>query len=142
MKKEFVLYNLSLRMKQLGFDEPCLSGYSTSSENLEHYSRPLVTKDSFTVDAPTYSQAFRWFREKYDLFGHIEVESNNSFYWHIRNPEQFISSQKSNTYEEAELACIMALINIVEKQNLQGYIWKYKEKLIEIVEQKENEQNQ
>jgi hypothetical protein len=69
MKKEFVLYELALELKQLGFDEPCLVGYSTSTEKLEYYSRPLVTKDSFTVDAPTHSQAFRFFREKHNHQG-------------------------------------------------------------------------
>ena len=58
------------------------------------------------------SMALRWFRENYNLFGHVEVEGDNSFYWHIRNPEQFISSQTSDTYEEAESACLDKLIEI------------------------------
>jgi len=75
MEKEFVLYELALELKQLGFDEPCFVGYSTSTEKLEYYSRPIVTKDSFTVDSPTYSQAFRWFEEKYSYFVDIRTDT-------------------------------------------------------------------
>jgi hypothetical protein len=69
MEKEFVPYEQALELRALGFNEPCLAGYSTSAEKLEYYSRPLVTKDSFTVDAPTHSQAFRFFREKHNHQG-------------------------------------------------------------------------
>jgi len=115
MNKEFVNYELALALKELGFDEPCFGRYWIKDFQLrspKNYNADNEKIDS--VSAPLYQQAFRWFREKYDLFGHIEVESNNSFYWHIRNPEQFISSQKSDTYEEAEQACINKLIEIVK----------------------------
>jgi hypothetical protein len=132
MEKEFVPYTLALRLKALGFDEPCLAMFTNRYRNGETYPMAIgqhegsnISGDKnsdfdgqsfWYVTTPTFSQAFRWFREKYELFGHIEVESNNSFYWHIKNPEQFISSQKSNTYEEAELACLEKLIEIVEKR--------------------------
>jgi len=75
MEKEFVTYELALELKNLGFDEPCLVGYSTSTEKLEYYSKPIVTKDSFTVDSPTYSQAFRWFEENYSYFVDIKTDT-------------------------------------------------------------------
>lgn len=134
MEKEFIPYELALRMKQLNFDEGCFGYYETVDKNLvinfnnfplseEQQKRAglyLINNSNssipqWAVSAPTFSQAFRWFRKEYNLFGHIEVESNNSFYWHIRNPGQFISSQKSDTYEEAELYCLTKLIEGVEK---------------------------
>ena len=60
MEKLFVEYEEALALKELGFDEPCICGYSKNTESLGIYSRFLVTKDSFTVDAPLYSQAFKW----------------------------------------------------------------------------------
>ena len=128
MEKEFVPYAPSLRMKALGFDEPCL-GYYDGNNNLQYMfngypesfsKRMMGVSDSVWVgwiSAPTFSQAFRWFRENHNLFGHIEVEGDNSFYWHIRNPEQFISSQKSDSYREAELHCLVELIEIVESKS-------------------------
>jgi hypothetical protein len=122
MEKEMVPYELALRMKQLGFDESCLSGYSTSSENLEYYLRPLVTKDSFTVDAPLFQQAFRWFREKYDINKTIARDGSLAkegpwAYTIVYDGIYFNDGYL--TYEEAELACLEKLIEIVkQKENI------------------------
>ena len=35
MEKEFVDYKIALELKELGFDEPCIAGYSNSTEKLE-----------------------------------------------------------------------------------------------------------
>jgi hypothetical protein len=127
MEKEFVPYELAVKLKALGFDEPCLAGYSTSSENLEYYSRPLITKDSFTVDSPLYQQAFRWFREKHYLISSVyqlsvNVKSGLSSFEYMIDKlnnlglSQFIEDFPYNTYEEAELACLKNLIEIVENR--------------------------
>ncbi len=119
MEKEFVTYEIGLELKNLGFDEPCLAGYSTSTEKLEYYSRPLVTKDSFTVDAPTYSQAFRFFREKYGLrirnYVFVNMSGGISEGFEVfRYAEDTISRVWALTYEKAELACLKNLIEIVK----------------------------
>jgi hypothetical protein len=71
--------------------------------------------------APLYQQAFRWFREKYDL--RIWIESNHSvakFEYVIAttNPnfidKQFNDFSGYKTYEESELACLKKLIEIVK----------------------------
>jgi hypothetical protein len=130
MDKEFVLYEQALALRELGFDEPCICGYSKSNEKLEIYSRFLVTKDSFTVDAPTFSQAFRWFREKHNLREFIGFRPNvKKFAFHIydmslsgmeyvkqRTMEEFNKDPKVGTYEEAELGCLIKLIEIVKNK--------------------------
>jgi hypothetical protein len=122
--KDFVPYKQALALKELGFDEPCfaffqveytellptmvdddeeyrLTGYRTCS-NLEmpkHY-----------TSAPLYQQAFRWFREKFNL--HHEIEYNGFEYL------GYVSGMTANifkTYEEAELACLRKLIEIVKE---------------------------
>ena len=119
MEKEFLQYTEALALKELGFDEPCICGYSKSNEKLEIYSRFLVTKDSFTVDAPTFSQAFRWFREKYQLHSTITSISQESWQWHIQKPGQQLGklyNEDFYTYEEAELECLKKLIEIVKEK--------------------------
>jgi hypothetical protein len=124
MNKEFVTYEIALELKQLGFDEPCLAGYSTITEKLEYYSRPIVTKDSFTVDAPTFSQAFRWFREEYELFHSTNYQDDNSgpggFDYEILNKRGKSQGDDEvpefGTYEEAELDCLQKLIEIVKNK--------------------------
>jgi hypothetical protein len=121
MEKEFVPYELAVKLKELGFDEPCLAGYSTSSENLEYYSRPLITKDSFTIDVPLYQQAFRWLRKKYGIFVSIvpnKYGSLDSFLGWIYVPLNGTTKDINvgdynkgfNTPEEAEIACLEKLI--------------------------------
>jgi hypothetical protein len=127
LENEFIKYEEALALKELGFDEPCFVGYSTSTEKLEYYSRPLVTKDSFTVDAPTFSQAFRWFREKYGIISFITYTyydgMHYGFKW-IKPNGDYGEDWKDNgddckgwyTYEEAELACLKKLIDIVKNK--------------------------
>ena len=116
MEKEFVPYAEAFELRDVGFDEPCICGYSKSTEQLETYSRFLVTKDSFTVDAPTFSQAFGWFREKYNL--HIGIcHSVNGKFDCWTNDGQLLENGKYcdfNTYKEAELACLEKLIEIIK----------------------------
>jgi hypothetical protein len=66
-----------------------------------------------TIDCPIYSQAFRWFREKHNCDVKIEMESKEfyiGFYW---SGVAWVSIG-SGTYEEAELACLKKLIEIVK----------------------------
>jgi len=88
MEKEFVPYELALKMKQLGFDKPCFAYYNKSKKR--RFDRYTTSHWPSTCLAPTFSQAFRWFREKYNIL---------------------------SRYEEAELACLEKLIEIVKISN-------------------------
>jgi len=74
MKNEFIPYKQALALKELGFDEPCFGYYlcknSAFGIRLEITTNwiDLLPYDSSSCKAPTFSQAFRWFREKYGLF--------------------------------------------------------------------------
>ena len=61
MEKEFVTYELSLKLKELGFDEPCFSFYMGGFKELGKikYVNPINVAET-NVLAPTFSQAFRW----------------------------------------------------------------------------------
>ena len=102
MEKEFVPYELAVKLKKLGFDEECLSYYF--NKQLSFGSKTAYGE---VVEAPLYQQAFRWFREKYNLHFPIAVSDGFWFFERWR-----IGVYK--TYEEAELACLTKLIEIVE----------------------------
>ena len=102
MEKEFVTYELAVKLKALGFDEECLSYYF--NKQLSFGSK---TSYGEVVEAPLFQQAFRWFREKYNLHFPIAVSDGFWFFERWR-----IGVYK--TYEEAELACLTKLIEIVE----------------------------
>jgi hypothetical protein len=137
MNKEFVTYEIALELNKLGFDEPCLVGYSTLTEKLEYYSRPLVTKDSFTVDAPTFSQAFRWFEEKYSYFVDIRTDTTPNeilgFDYTIKSwkfPPMFFGF--FNDKREGNIAVINKMIEMVKKE-------KQKEILINLMNMDDGE---
>jgi hypothetical protein len=114
MEKEFVPYELALRMKKLGFDEPCLGVYYTKDGDIRKCAYHEIG------DAPTYSQAFRWFREKYNLFGYSYPNDYQTYGYRIvevkspENKELIYDWGTNNTNEEAELACLEKLIEIIE----------------------------
>lgn len=120
MEKEFVPYTEALELKQLGFDEPCLAVFNDSKQfriNSEsrNWNDNLVNGD--TTSSPTYSQAFKWFRENHymnhSIILHETTFSNDYQYLILSNDNEFVEVGYT-TYEEAELACLQKLIEIVK----------------------------
>jgi hypothetical protein len=120
MEKEFVTYELALKMKQLGFDEPCLGFYNKEDRpNLGYCTNSFQDDTTLEIKctAPLYQQAFRWFREKYQLHSTITSISQESWQWHITKPGESLGKlydEDFYTYEEAELECLKKLIELIK----------------------------
>jgi hypothetical protein len=114
MEKEFVPYKLALRMKELGFEERCFTRYYESGKLADSLS--YLHHNYFgQVNAPTFQQAFRWFRKEHNLKFHIKEDVwNNWCSLKMIRHDDYISIGEYKTYEEAELACLEKLIEIVE----------------------------
>ena len=141
MEKEFVTYELALRMKKLksidkgfrhGFNEKTFAYFVEGFPNkkLVIQSKPKLYSYEYNgggpelISAPTYSQAFRWFREKQEIEGFVHKSIEGNYYFVIKrtgnnesNMYEFTKTAPKtfDTYEEAELACLEKLIEIVEK---------------------------
>jgi hypothetical protein len=118
MEKEFVPYKLAVKLKELGFDEPCMASRD-------------MNNDENLIQIPLYQQAFRWFREKYGLYTEMhkkfdgigvsiilseyryDMRQDKEVEYHI--PKYFGNIYRS--YEEAELACLEKLIEIIESKS-------------------------
>ena len=118
MTQEFVPYEQALKLKQLGFDEPCLAVYFNATKAL-YFDKYIneFNKDVRTL-APLYQQAFRWFREKYKLKSWVQEHTIDTFIYEIR-PHNLTDYKEGegyvyDTHEEVELACLNKLIEIVE----------------------------
>ena len=61
MESLFCPYKQSLALKELRFEEPCMRGWDKNGKIWYHPDSDIV------LDNPTFSQAFRFFREKYGL---------------------------------------------------------------------------
>jgi len=138
MQRQFIPYEKALALKDLGFGEQCFAWYNINVELLSDVIIGYEDKDFFYTPqdmdkigeciAPTFSQAFRWFREHYLLFSSINADQTMEpkFCYSISRYEstQFFegwenivyNSDLYYTYEEAELACLKKLIEILKNQ--------------------------
>jgi len=130
MNKEFAPYELALELKELGFDEPCLAYWDNNKlfvidRNSGRIQKNSNYKDIFEgiISAPTYSQAFRWFRKKGYRFSVIidsPLAEEESHYIEIWFEKQFLheSHYIYKKYEDAELDLLKKLIQY-EKEKQQ-----------------------
>jgi hypothetical protein len=128
IEKEYVPYELALELKQLQFDEPCISNYTSFGKFSNDYSAPRKYNSEFElgsyISAPTYSQAFRFFREKYGLDQYVRrvYGANKHYVYKILKDGIIIDGTSvdevfpsSSSHEEAELACLKYLIKTVKE---------------------------
>jgi hypothetical protein len=131
MKEEFVIYEQAVYLKELGFDKPCFGYYVPLLDNTQELEIKLIqTNGNKIVIAPLYQQAFSWFREKHKLYSEIRT-----FAWDydkellgfsIRTyldplkieTERIVHPEVYKTYEEAEIACLNKLIEIVKTKEV------------------------
>jgi len=104
MIKDFIPYEQALAVKELGFDEPCLAFFEINNthqpQNLRYFLKTAVNREYIentkilkyiygenSLLAPLYQQAFRWFREKYNIIPNIhsvyidETHIKINFWW-------------------------------------------------------------
>ena len=123
MEKEFIPYEEALALKELGFDELCFGFYNNADGNvwIKHTVDESI-KSIYTGDfeAPLYQQAFRWFREKYNLYSYVEAYGERFIYQikphilkHYNEGENYVF----DTPEETHLACLKKLIEIIKDKN-------------------------
>jgi hypothetical protein len=121
MNKEFIPYEQALALKELGFDEPCFGVYQPEMDGKYYLFSidvdEIGSNNSDCIEfikctAPLYQQAFKWFREKYGYYYPIHRITNNT------NQVLYSIGPYAGdyfTYEEAELECLVKLIEICKK---------------------------
>ena len=130
MNKEFIPYEQALELKELGFDEHCLAFYGGDGDSKIYYNslrngsgdyEPYKASERLKwFGVPLYQQAFRWFREKYGIVGIVKF-GTQEFTYNIYNNDAIGLLTKDSldfngTYEEAELACLKKLIEMVKNK--------------------------
>jgi hypothetical protein len=133
MEKEFVSYEIALKLKELGFNEPCFTYYYEFNSNLRTHLVVDInnawtysgnTNFGFTL-APLYQQVFKWFREEklIDLIVsryQSRDDGDTYYYYQITNDYGIEETRHFKegffTYEEAELAGLQKMIEIIENK--------------------------
>jgi len=145
MNKEFVPYDQALELKELGFDEPCLGYYRKDNltlkfgegfelvtrnyrRNVMHYtlknSRYIAGSNApdgyyYLTTSPTFSQAFRWFKEKHEIFSSVwDFESDKKFFidWGFGIHTFKVDNFNDTREEHLKLECLKKLIEIVKNK--------------------------
>jgi hypothetical protein len=140
MNNEFVSYEIALKIKELGFDEPCFTYYYNINGNIRtgivvniHNAWTYAgTKKLGITLAPLYQQVFRWVREQFNWQSSIEATNDqhnhelgfNYWIWNNVTGKEYNTMPKNRpsgdwcfkTYEEAQLECIKDLISIIKNQ--------------------------
>ena len=134
IEKEFIPYEQALELKELGFNEGVLAQYRVdgylcwgkddcslgSDISDEDYKNNCFPE--FGCRAPLWQQAFRFFREKYGL--HYIICKNIQMDGYGYREVILIPYMEENentifkTYEEAEVECLVKLIEIAKEQNV------------------------
>ena len=115
MEKEFVTYEIALGLKELGFDEPCLKVGNPNGHTMWKWIEvdgepPTVNindiiqvhYDENWTQIPTFSQAFRWFREKCSIQATIEPTKDqyrfelgfNYWIWNTKTAEEWFTEPR------------------------------------------------
>ena len=130
MEKEFIPYEQALELKKLGFNEPCVGVYEIKEKELTTafsfslwggtYQNELYWKG--IISAPLYQQVFRWFRKNHGLYSSIVPKKSypdnyvSGVEWYVTicgGDGVEIGPDGTYDYQEAELACLKKLIEIV-----------------------------
>ena len=120
LDKEFLNHAQAKALVELGFNKPCFGWFISKNYGVTH---GFATQENLLKDAivaPTYSQAFDFFREKLGLDSFCrQTLLDGASYWKIskiETNEQIKGySGFANNYRKAELACLDKLIKIAEK---------------------------
>ena len=117
MEKEFIPYEQALVLKELGFDEPCFGWFTDTHLRIGFVESKHVQGEN-EILAPLYQQAFRWFREKHNIDSYHIEPTNNMFgnFYGVLGLRTATFNGGFKTYEEAELACLKKLIEIVKEK--------------------------
>lgn len=139
MEKEFIQFEEAVALKKLEFNNPCFGYYENQDKNLvinynntplteEQQQRPGLYKIDYrnsvlpqwATAAPTYSQAFNFFRENYGFHSWIDIGSQEYSFviYNVNTGKRLTNVRKefNGTFEEAELECLKKLIKFVPKK--------------------------
>jgi hypothetical protein len=130
MENEIVPYDESLALAQIGFVQSCWHAYHDLTWPSKEDKHKLETFHNLTsymsshahqyvnpVLAPTYSQAFRWFREQYGLCLVIKPIDDKKLDLGYNLLKNGLIMSAHLTYETAELFCLRKLIEIIKNKN-------------------------
>lgn len=125
-EKDIVSFDQALELCLIGFDKSTFCHYTIETRQLclSYLDEDGLYMPDKDIAAPTKSQVFRWFREKYNYIPHIyKYQDLNKYDFDLYGglldlyDEYSLGDDVFDTYEEAEDTCIDTLIKIAKQQD-------------------------
>lgn len=130
MEKEFVPYELAVKLKELGFDKLCLCHYHYGnilrSKIVSYVDGDCLKFDKFdkSIPAPLWQQAEDFLLKKYNLYG--VIIPTVTMHWTFKTmtvvegivevpPYNHVDANDYSTIEEARQACLEKLIELCQQ---------------------------
>lgn len=80
-----------------------------------------INNDESKTAAPTFSQAFKFFRDKYKYCSYVKEATKDKYRFNFDKFDNGgYTSEIYNSYPEAELACLKKLIEITKSGSLKA----------------------
>jgi len=136
MKKQFVSYKIALALKELGFDEPCLAGWSNiySKDEPDGYFYinyndeisdipKIIGYNHIKCKAPLWQQVIQWFIER-NIILYVEHSSGiwtgvveySEEYFEKDFDEEFLNLSKKECHYLARKWPILKAIELCQKK--------------------------
>ena len=127
MEKEFVPYEIAIKLKEKGFDNDCLAGYVLNRDGitslmgcgaLRFDADGFINPYSEILPAPLWQQVIDWLREKHNLIIWVEARYcfEKKYLWFIHSGvliKDDIFDLHIETYEEARQAAIEHTLTLI-----------------------------
>lgn len=121
MKKEFVTYEIALKLKELGFDEECFRWWCWINGSIANFYDYRISNSQLielnnhknNCAAPLWQQAESFLRTK--ILFHI-VFREDGWYWEVLHKEHFSKNGNFKTYEEAREQAILKCMELLKNK--------------------------
>ena len=114
MEEQFVPYELAIKLKELGFDEPCLGGFDDDKKWWHHPDSDVV------IDVPIWQQAFQFILTKVnmdiDSHSHYTLGFDGEFLIDKNTWIDYEGYHIDESYVSGNVDSLKFLIELVEKQ--------------------------
>lgn len=106
MEKQFVSYELALKLKELGFDEECFGAWKNNKETpmKGYFENQIMSSLDNAILAPLWQQAFDWLLWK---LKHLSVD----IIYSTAGCEVIVEKEKVNQHDTKE-ECLEKLIEL------------------------------
>lgn len=110
LQDQFVTYEIAKKMKELGFDEPCL-GYWQGGDLVVHY--PIVRLDHTMIYAPLWQQAIEWLYKVHKV--HCTTQKDKKEFISVHQMGDYYTSfDKYKTHKQAQEAAIKHALKLIK----------------------------